>query len=306
MPLPTRCRPAAAREAEDAVGPAQLRDFSINGTVTRRAETPATRACAARQPARPGRQPEPRALQRCDAGTAGGTRPRAAADQPLGRAAAALRRTGPPPAGSNFPPPTPASDQAPASRPARSRSPHRAASSTTRSRNRVRLVPASGRGCSPCSPRSARALWYFRRQRPEATPSRAPAATLRRSTSARRQRPAPPACASRRSPLRAQPVPAPHRVRQPRLRRRDRLDAPSSVAGDRVPARGGDRRRREGRDPVRGHDLQFGQRTRSRRARRRLRCSTPAPTRTRPRRNSSPVRRRRRGDRDHRSRRCSA
>jgi hypothetical protein len=37
-PVPTLAAPAS----EDAVGPAQLRDFSINGTVTRRADTPAT------------------------------------------------------------------------------------------------------------------------------------------------------------------------------------------------------------------------------------------------------------------------
>ena len=37
-PVPTLAAPAS----EDAVGPAQLRDFSINGTVTRRADAPAT------------------------------------------------------------------------------------------------------------------------------------------------------------------------------------------------------------------------------------------------------------------------
>ena len=36
-PVPTLAAPAS----EDAVGPAQLRDFSINGTVTRRADAPA-------------------------------------------------------------------------------------------------------------------------------------------------------------------------------------------------------------------------------------------------------------------------
>jgi hypothetical protein len=47
---PISIAPPPPAAAQDAVGPAQLRDFSINGTVTRRAETPAT---ASPQPTRP-------------------------------------------------------------------------------------------------------------------------------------------------------------------------------------------------------------------------------------------------------------
>jgi hypothetical protein len=45
---PISIAPPPPAATQDAVGPAQLRDFSINGTVTRRAETPAT---PTRQPA---------------------------------------------------------------------------------------------------------------------------------------------------------------------------------------------------------------------------------------------------------------
>lgn len=45
---PISIAPPPPAASQDAVGPAQLRDFSINGTVTRRAETPAT---PTRQPA---------------------------------------------------------------------------------------------------------------------------------------------------------------------------------------------------------------------------------------------------------------
>ena len=45
---PISIAPPPPAATQDAVGPAQLRDFSINGTITRRAETPAT---STRQPA---------------------------------------------------------------------------------------------------------------------------------------------------------------------------------------------------------------------------------------------------------------
>jgi hypothetical protein len=73
----------AAPASEDAVGPAQLRDFSINGTVTRRADTPATAPAqpapapastqAARTPTAPaqtaGTNPAPAASDSRQAGT---------------------------------------------------------------------------------------------------------------------------------------------------------------------------------------------------------------------------------------------
>ena len=104
-PVPSLAPPSS----EGAVGPAQLRDFSINGTVTRRAETPAT-APAQSATAQPSPTTRPAATQVASTGAPAATRPAAVARQaasqqqrPTGSAAAAT--------GFDFPPPTPSSDQ---------------------------------------------------------------------------------------------------------------------------------------------------------------------------------------------------
>lgn len=100
----------AAPSSEGAVGPAQLRDFSINGTVTRRAETPAT-APAQPATAQPAPTRQPAATQVATAGAPAATRPAASASSrqaaPQQRPTASASAAG----GFDFPPPTPSSDQ---------------------------------------------------------------------------------------------------------------------------------------------------------------------------------------------------
>jgi len=104
-PVPTLAAPAS----EDAVGPAQLRDFSINGTVTRRADAPATapaqtapaQAATATRPAAPrtaSATPAP------DASNATATTSRSAATRAAPAAGIAATSF-------DLPPPTPATAQ---------------------------------------------------------------------------------------------------------------------------------------------------------------------------------------------------
>ena len=105
-PAPSLAPPSS----EGAVGPAQLRDFSINGTVTRRAETPATATAQSATTRSAPATAQPSATEVASSGTPATTRSAAAATS---RSAAPPQR----PAGSaaatgfDFPPPTPASDQ---------------------------------------------------------------------------------------------------------------------------------------------------------------------------------------------------
>jgi hypothetical protein len=151
----------AAPASEDAVGPAQLRDFSINGTVTRRADAPATAPAqpapatastqAARTPAAPtqtaGTNPAPSA----SAARQAGAQPRSAESSTAS-------------SGLALPPPTPPSGQQasfapaifPQSSPASIASP----------------VEDTGSGSFPLWPWIAALLaaigagaWYFRRQK---------------------------------------------------------------------------------------------------------------------------------------------
>ena len=105
-PTPSLAPPSS----EGAVGPAQLRDFSINGTVTRRAETAAT-APTPSATARPATTTaQPGVTQVASTGAPAATRPAASATS---RQAAPQQRVAGSPAatGFDFPPPTPASDQ---------------------------------------------------------------------------------------------------------------------------------------------------------------------------------------------------
>ena len=105
-PTPSLAPPSS----EGAVGPAQLRDFSINGTVTRRAEPPATAPApsATASPATTTAQPGATQVSSAGAPAAERRAPATSSSQ-----AAPQQR----PAGSaaatdfDFPPPTPASDQ---------------------------------------------------------------------------------------------------------------------------------------------------------------------------------------------------
>jgi hypothetical protein len=156
-PVPTLAAPAS----EDAVGPAQLRDFSINGTVTRRADTPATAPAqpapapastqAARTPAAPAQTASTNPAPAASAGRQAGAQPRSA------EASTAS-------SGLALPPPTPPSGQQasfapaifPQSTPASVASP----------------VEDTGSGSFPLWPWIVALLaaigagaWYFRRQK---------------------------------------------------------------------------------------------------------------------------------------------
>jgi hypothetical protein len=149
--------------ADDAVGPAQLRNFSIDGTVTKRAETPATVAATQSAP-REGPSTAVAATSRPASSEAASARStRAGQDEP----AQTTARANSEPSGStlfNFPPPTPASNQ-PVAFPQGSPP-----------------QPASGRIADPIEnsengliakwpwllallTAAGAALWYFRRQR---------------------------------------------------------------------------------------------------------------------------------------------
>ncbi|NUT00903.1 MAG: hypothetical protein HOP96_08025, partial [Sphingomonas sp.] len=94
----------------DSVGPAQLRDFSINGTVTRRADTPAATAPA------PTVQRDAAPSQPAVGAAAAGAQPVPVRPRTVGEGARAAQIA--PTAGTqtalNFPPPSPPSDQPPA------------------------------------------------------------------------------------------------------------------------------------------------------------------------------------------------
>ena len=156
-PVPILAAPAS----EDAVGPAQLRDFSINGTVTRRADAPAT------APAQPAPAPASTQAARTPAAPAqtAGTNP--------APPTAAIRQAGAQPRSAEastassalaLPPPTPPSGQAasfapaifPQSTPASLTSPvaDTGSSSFPLWPWIVALLAAVGAGA-----------WYFRRQR---------------------------------------------------------------------------------------------------------------------------------------------
>ena len=107
-PAPSLAPPST----EGAIGPAQLRDFSINGTVTRRAETPpAAPPRAAADRSEPANQPA--ATEVASTGSPAGARTasaaaeRQAAPQPQRPAAASAAAA----TGFDLPPPTPSSDQ---------------------------------------------------------------------------------------------------------------------------------------------------------------------------------------------------
>ncbi len=157
-PAPSLAPPST----EGAIGPAQLRDFSINGTVTRRAETPPARAAAAR----PEPTNQPAATEVAGTGAPAAARPaptateRQAAPQPQRRAAASAT------AGTGFdlPPPTPSSDQpanfAPATFP-----------QTTAGAVADPVIDSGSSGSFPVWPWIVAllaalgvAIWYFRRQ----------------------------------------------------------------------------------------------------------------------------------------------
>ena len=156
-PVPNLGTPAR----EDAVGPAQLRDFSINGTVTRRADTPAT---APAQPA----PAEAAATPATPTQTASRNPAPAAASTVASRQAAAPARsaeTGTASTSFALPPPTPSSNQpatfAPATFP------------QSTSAAAVSPVEDTGTGSFPLWPWILALLaavgagaWYFRRQKP--------------------------------------------------------------------------------------------------------------------------------------------
>ena len=79
---PISIAPPPPAATGDAVGPAQLRDFSINGTVTRRAETPATRQPALAASATNSAQPTATASNQPRAVAARSERPAGGAAQP--------------------------------------------------------------------------------------------------------------------------------------------------------------------------------------------------------------------------------
>ena len=158
-PVPTLAPPPPAN-SEDAVGPAQLRDFSINGTVTRRADTPATAAPATAQRGSAGAQPAARATTT----NAAVVRPRQSTDNArldqLNQATAPGSATA-----MNFPPPTPTSDQAPAFAPGTFQQPASSPLVDTSTSTEPDLVSHWPWLLSLLSAIGA-ALWYFRRQRP--------------------------------------------------------------------------------------------------------------------------------------------
>jgi len=97
--------------AQDAVGPAQLRDFSINGTVTRRAETSST---PSPQPAPATTAAAPAVSSRPSSDAAGAVAARTDRPAATTASAVAVRPSGPvePGTGFNFTPSAPATGQA--------------------------------------------------------------------------------------------------------------------------------------------------------------------------------------------------
>lgn len=144
---------------DDAVGPAQLRDFSLNGTVTRRAETPPTAAPAQAAPRQTATGPASSTARPADAD--GGVRPRQSASSQAPAAATAPAAT---PSSFNFPPPTPGSDQAPAF------GPSTITPATTSPVTEPYVSPEAGLISKwpwllALLTAAAAAVWYFRRHR---------------------------------------------------------------------------------------------------------------------------------------------
>ena len=152
-PVPSLGAPAS----EDAVGPSQLRDFSINGTVTRRADAPAPAQPAPAQAATTPTTPTLTASRNsAPAASATAESRQAGAQQRSAEASAAS-------GGFAMPPPTPSSGQPPSFAPATFPQPTSAVSSP---------VEDTGSGSFPLWPWIAALLaaigsgaWYFRRQR---------------------------------------------------------------------------------------------------------------------------------------------
>ena len=152
-PVPSLGAPAS----EDAVGPAQLRDFSINGTVTRRADAPAPAQPAPAQAATTPTTPTLTASRNsAPAASATAESRQAGAQQRSAEASAAS-------GGFAMPAPTPSSGQPPSFAPATFPQPTSAVSSP---------VEDTGPGSIPLWPWIAALLaaigagaWYFRRQR---------------------------------------------------------------------------------------------------------------------------------------------
>ena len=147
----------AAPASEDAVGPAQLRDFSINGTVTRRADAPAPAQPAPAQAATTPTTPTLTASRNsAPAASATAESRQAGAQQRSAEASAAS-------GGFAMPAPTPSSGQPPSFAPATFPQPTSAVSSP---------VEDTGSDSFPLWPWIAALLaaigagaWYFRRQR---------------------------------------------------------------------------------------------------------------------------------------------
>ena len=152
-PVPSLGAPAS----EDAVGPAQLRDFSINGTVTRRADAPAPAQPAPAQAATTPTTPTLTASRSsAPAASATAESRQAGAQQRSAEASAAS-------GGFAMPAPTPSSGQPPSFAPATFPQPTSAVSSP---------VEDTGSDSFPLWPWIAALLaaigagaWYFRRQR---------------------------------------------------------------------------------------------------------------------------------------------
>src|SRR6185436_19712956 len=106
-PLPALAQsvPDAATNTTDSIGPRELQNFSLNGTVTRQAETPAP----APAPRRPARQPAPGGATGAPAVAATAAPPAVPAKEPAPRGEAALAL--------DLPPATPATSALPASVP---------------------------------------------------------------------------------------------------------------------------------------------------------------------------------------------
>ena len=151
-PVPSLGAPAS----EDAVGPAQLRDFSINGTVTRRAGAPAPAQPAPAQAATTPTTPTLTASRNSAPAASATAESRQAGAQRSAEASAAS-------GGFAMPAPTPSSGQPPSFAPATFPQPTSAVSSP---------VEDTGSGSIPLWPWIAALLaaigagaWYFRRQR---------------------------------------------------------------------------------------------------------------------------------------------
>jgi hypothetical protein len=145
--------------SEDAVGPAQLRDFSINGTVTRRADTPAPAQAAPAQAATTPATPTQTASRNpAPAASATVVSRQAAAAQPRSAEASAAS------SGFAMPPPTPSGSQPASFAPA----------TFPQSTSEVVASPVedTGSGSFPLWPWIMALLaaigagaWYFRRQK---------------------------------------------------------------------------------------------------------------------------------------------